>query len=155
MFYPHISYLNIFIFICYAGNSFSPSPQTCSAISFTSSSFAHWSLSVSSFPSSVEANPHCVLRLSRSRGIYLLASLIRAITSALSSNSGNLEVIRPSTTCFSPETFASGSNLLRVPYHTQDNMHQHLPLQRADLQLYRMDQRSQSLSGNSLYIHVY
>lgn len=45
-------------------------PQTSSAISFTRANFAHCSSSVNLFPTSQEANPHCGLRQSRSRGIY-------------------------------------------------------------------------------------
>ena len=44
------------------------------------------------FPSSVEANPHCVLKYKFSSGTYWLASLIRAMTSSLSSKSANFEV---------------------------------------------------------------
>ena len=49
-------------------------PHTSSAISFTSASFAHCSSSVSLFPISQEANPHCGLKYSRSRGMYFAAS---------------------------------------------------------------------------------
>ena len=84
-------------------------PQTSSAISFTRDSFAHCCASVSLLPISQLAKPHWGLRHRRSRGIYLAASWMRAITAALSSSSGRLVVTRPSTTFFSPLTAARGS----------------------------------------------
>lgn len=50
------------------------------------------------FPSSVDAKPHCGLKQSCSSGIYLVASSMRALIAALSSNSGNFELIKPNTT---------------------------------------------------------
>ena len=49
-------------------------PQTSSATSFTSRSLFHCSSSVSLFPISQDANPHCGLRHSLSRGTNLDAS---------------------------------------------------------------------------------
>ena len=49
-------------------------PQTSSAISLTSLSFAHCSSSVSLLPISQEAKPHCGLRQSLSSGTYFAAS---------------------------------------------------------------------------------
>lgn len=86
------------------------SDQTSSAISFTSLSFAHCSSSVSLLPISQDANPHCGLKYKRSSGTYFAASWILAITFSLSSSSGVLVVISPSTTFLSPDTFASGAN---------------------------------------------
>ena len=50
------------------------SPQTSLAISFTSASFAHCCFSVSLFPISQEAKPHCGLKYRRSSGTYFAAS---------------------------------------------------------------------------------
>ena len=85
-------------------------PQTFSAISLTSFNFAHCSSSVSLLPISQEAKPHCGLKQSLSREIYLAASYILLITSFLSSSLGDLVVIKPKTTFLSADTFASGSN---------------------------------------------
>ena len=49
-------------------------PQTSSAISLTSLSFAHCSSSVSLLPISQEAKPHCGLRQSLSSETYFAAS---------------------------------------------------------------------------------
>ena len=84
--------------------------QTSSAISFTSASFAHCCSSVSLFPISHEANPHCGLKHKRSSVMYFAACSILAFTVSLSSSSGFLVVIRPRTTFLSGETFASGAN---------------------------------------------
>ena len=50
-----------------------------------------------------------MLRLKRLRGIYLAASWILAMTVALSSNTGDLEVTRPSTTFLPSATYFNGS----------------------------------------------
>ena len=85
-------------------------PHTSSAISFTSLSFAHCCSSVSLFPISHDANPHCGLKYRRSSGTYFAASWILAITFSLSSSSGVFVVTSPKTTFLSPLTFASGAN---------------------------------------------
>ena len=87
-----------------------PYPHTFSAIFLTSLNLAHCSSSVSLFPISHEAKPHCGLKHNLSSGIYFAASFILSITVCSSSNSGDLVVISPNTTFLSPVTFLSGSN---------------------------------------------
>ena len=84
-------------------------PHTSSVISLTRLSFAHCSSSVSLLPISHEANPHCGLRLSRSRGMYFSASRMRAIMVDLSSSMGDFVVMSPSTTRLLSDTYFSGS----------------------------------------------
>lgn len=84
-------------------------PQTSSATSFTSRSFAHCSSSVSLLPISQEANPHWGLKYNLSSGMYFAASWILSMTSCLSSSTGDLVVISPRTTFFSPDTLAKGA----------------------------------------------
>ena len=99
------SYLILFYII----SNFYLSPQTSSAISFTSFNFSHCSSSVSLLPISQDANPHCGLKYRRSSGTYFSASWILAMTFPLSSNCGIFVVMSPSTTFLSPDTFASGA----------------------------------------------
>src|SRR5215468_2819552 len=58
-------------------------PQTSFATSTTMRSFAHCSLSASTLPSSVEANPHCGDSASCSKATYFVASSMRRLISAL------------------------------------------------------------------------
>ena len=68
--------------ICYSAYF----PQTSSEMSFISFILAHCSSSVSLLPISQEANPHCGLRYSLSRGTIFAASRIRLIIDCLSSS---------------------------------------------------------------------
>ena len=86
-------------------------PQTSFDISLTKSTFAHCSASVSLLPISHDAKPHCELRLKRSRGMYLAASCMRAITVSLSSNTGDFVVTKPNTTFLPSATYFKGSKL--------------------------------------------
>ena len=86
-------------------------PQTSFDISLTKSTFAHCSASVSLLPISHDAKPHCGLRLKRSRGMYLAASCMRAITVSLSSNTGDFVVTKPNTTFLPSATYFKGSKL--------------------------------------------
>ena len=93
-------------------------PHTSSAISLTKLIFFHCSSSVKILPSSVEANPHWVLKHNLSNGTYCDASLIRAIIVDLSSGVGYLDVIRPRTTSFSSDTSFNG---LKSPERSSSN----------------------------------
>src|SRR5262249_32377641 len=77
-------------------------PQTSRATSTRSRSFAHCSSSVSTLPSSVEANPHCGESASWSSATYFVASSMRRLRSSLFSGAPSLEDTRPSTTIFLP-----------------------------------------------------
>lgn len=68
--------------ICYSAYF----PQTSSEMSFISFILAHCSSSVSLLPISQEANPHCGLRYSLSRGTIFAASRIRLVMDCLSSS---------------------------------------------------------------------
>lgn len=71
-----------------------------SATFFKSAIFFHWSSSVTAFPSSVDANPHCGEIQIFSSGIYFAASFILSINLFLSSSSGLFDVTIPRTTFF-------------------------------------------------------
>src|SRR5690625_1955819 len=73
-------------------------PHTSLAISTIYFSLFHCSSSVSLLPWWVEANPHCGLKHSCSKGTYCVASLIRSMIVFLSSSSPFLDVCSPSTT---------------------------------------------------------
>src|SRR5699024_11485751 len=73
-------------------------PHTSLAISTIYFSLFHCSSSVSLLPWWVEANPHCGLKHSCSKGTYCVASLIRLMIVFLSSSSPFFAVCRPSTT---------------------------------------------------------
>src|SRR5690625_5440210 len=73
-------------------------PHTSLAISTIYFSLFHCSSSVSLLPWWVEANPHCGLKHSCSKGTYCVASLIRLMIVSLSSSSPFLDVCSPSTT---------------------------------------------------------
>ena len=115
------------------------SPHTSSAISFTSFNFSHCCSSVSLFPISQDAKPHCGLRYRRSSGTYFAASLILWITRSLSSSSGDFVVIRPRTTFLSGDTFASGAIHRISHHHIPGTVHLHFPLQIHSLLLYHTD----------------
>ena len=115
------------------------SPHTSSAISFTSFNFSHCCSSVSLFPISQDAKPHCGLRYRRSSGTYFAASLILWITRSLSSSSGDFVVIRPRTTFLSGDTFASGANPPDLSSSYSRNSASTFSLQIHSLLLYHTD----------------
>lgn len=108
-----------------AGTTFIYFPQTSSATSFTSRSFAHCSSSVSLLPISQEANPHWGLKYNLSSGMYFAASWILSMTSCLSSSTGDLVVISPRTTFFSPDTLAKGAKPPDLSSSNSRNRHSH------------------------------
>ncbi len=71
--------------------------QILSTIFFICANFAHCSACVNEFPSSVEANPHCVERAKFLRGTDSRASSKRALISSYFSSSGCFEVNSPRT----------------------------------------------------------
>src|SRR5579871_272960 len=77
-------------------------PHTSRATSTTKRSFAHCSSSLSTLPSSVEANPHCGDSASCSSATYFVASSMRRLMSSLFSSAASLDDTRPSTTIFLP-----------------------------------------------------
>src|ERR1700689_4904120 len=73
-------------------------PHTSRAVSAPRPSLASWSATVKALPSIVEAKPHCGLRASRSRSTKAEAASMRDFSSSLLSQSGFLELTRPSKT---------------------------------------------------------
>src|SRR4030095_91957 len=82
--------------------------QTRRATCATRCSLAVCCSGVSGFPASPEAKPHCGLTASRSRGMYRVASRIRASTAPASSSARCFVVSSPSTTVCCGKTLVSG-----------------------------------------------
>lgn len=96
-------------------------PQTSSTISFTRANFFHCSSSVSLFPISQEANPHCGLKHRRSNGITFSYDLV----STLLTRSVNVPFLH--TFHFSPSVLRD-SHILQL---------RHLPVQESGLHFLR------------------
>ena len=106
------------------------SPHTSSAISFTSFNFSHCCSSVSLFPISQDAKPHCGLRYRRSSGTYFAASLILWITRSLSDQEQ----------LFYPEILLPAVQIHQISHHhIPGTVHLHFPLQIHSLLLYHTD----------------
>lgn len=125
-------------------------PQTSSAISLTSFNFAHCSSSVSLLPISQEAKPHCGLKQSLSREIYLAASYILLITSFLSSSLGDLVVIKPKTTFCQQIPLQAARMSLNARHHIQEEVRQHFLLQIHSLPQGRKRRLRKMLNDNCL-----
>src|SRR5579862_3051162 len=85
-------------------------PHTSAAVSTMRRSLATSSSYVSTFPSTVEENPHCGERQSCSSGTNFAASSILRLSVSLVSSVPRLVVTSPSTTYLSLGTNRSGSN---------------------------------------------
>ena len=104
-------------------------PQTFSAISLTSFNFAHCSSSVSLLPISQEAKPHCGLKQSLSREIYLAASYILLITSFLSSSLVTWLWLSLKLPFCQQIPLQAAQMSLNVRHHIQEEVRQHFLLQ--------------------------